>query len=90
MANDFDGPILIDNGVGTPAAPGGYVGFGRAAGTEVSTGPRIYAGTGNPQNTLNAPAGTLYLSSDGSAGGGGTLFVATDAVGNWVLASATN
>lgn len=91
MSNNFDTPVLLDTGTGTPAAPGDYVGFGRAAGTAVSTGPRIYAGTGNPNTVLSAPPGSLYLSTNGSVGVGGTLFV-NSSVGTgtaWVLASAT-
>lgn len=88
MSNNYDNPILLDGGVGTPAAPGAYVGFGRAAGTAISTGARIYAGTGDPDTVLVAPAGSLYLSSDGGAGAVGTLFVADDSIGSWVLASA--
>ena len=89
MSNNYDEPILLDSGVGTPAAPGDYFGFGRTATGVVSTGPRVYGGTGDPSNVLTAPAGSLYLSSTGSAGGGGTLFVNTDGASTWVLTSAT-
>lgn len=87
-SNNFDDPILIDNGVGTPAAPGAYLGMGRATDASVSTGARLYAGTGNPNGVLTAPSGSLYASSDGGAGSVGTLFVNTDGGTTWALASA--
>ena len=88
MSNNYDTPILLDGGNVAVAAQAQYIGFGRTAGTAVSTGPRIFGGTGDPDTNLVAPAGSLYLSSDGGAGGVGTLFVADDAAGSWVLASA--
>lgn len=65
MSNNFDTPVLLDAGISTPAVPGDYFGFGRAAGGTVSTGPRIYAGAGNPSGTLVAPIGSLWLRNDG-------------------------
>lgn len=62
--NNFDGNVVIDDGVGTAAAPGSYFGFGRAAGGTVSTGPRIYAGTGDPNGTVTAPQGSLWIQTD--------------------------
>jgi len=88
MSNNFDEPVLIDDGISTPATPADYLGFGRAAGTAVSTGPRVYAGTGDPRNTLTAPAGSIYMTSDGGAGSVGSLYVNDDGAVNWVLASA--
>lgn len=68
MSNNYDGPVLIDNGVGTAAAPpAGYLGFGRAAGAEVSSGPRILTGTGDANGTLTAPIGSLWLRTDAAA-----------------------
>lgn len=61
MPNCYDTPILLDDGVGTPAAPGSYVGFGRAAGGVVSTGPRVYSGDGDPSGVLTAPRGSIWL-----------------------------
>lgn len=86
MSNNFDTNVLIDNGVGTPAAPGAYFGLGRTG--DQSTGPRWYGGTGDPNGVLAAPAGSLYSSSDGGAMGVGTLFVNDDGLTSWVLASA--
>ena len=64
MSNNFDTPILLDSGVGSIATPGDYLGFGRAAGGSVSTGPRVYAGTGSPNGTVTAPASSLWLRTD--------------------------
>ena len=65
MSNNFDGPFLISNGVGTAAAPAaGYLGFGRTGVLSQSTGPRIYAGTGTPNTVTTAPLGSLWLRSD--------------------------
>lgn len=79
MANNFDGPVLLDNGVGSAASPGAYLGFGRTSG-EDSNGPRIYSGTGDPNGVTTAPLGSLWLRTD-SAGfyrntDGGTTWVA--------------
>lgn len=78
MANCFDGAILLDNGVGSTAVPGAYIGFGRSAGTQVSSGPRIYAGTGDPSNVVTAPRGSLWIRTDD-----GTLFQNTDGAATW-------
>lgn len=64
MSNNFDQPILLDQGVGSTGAPADYIGFGRAAGAAVSTGPRVYAGTGDPNGVLTAPQGSLWLQTD--------------------------
>jgi len=66
MSNNFDEPILLDSGLGTPGAPGDYLGFGRAAAGVVSTGSRVYAGTGFPLGTLTAPSGSLWLATGGN------------------------
>ena len=87
-SNNYDGDVIVDDGTGTPAAPGSYFGLGRADGAVVSSGPRWYGGTGNPDTVLTAPAGSIYSSSDGGAGGVGTLFVNDDGATSWVLASA--
>lgn len=63
MSNNFDDPVIIDNGIGTPANPGAYFGLGRAAGGVQSTGPRIYAGVGDPSGVMAAPAGTMWIDS---------------------------
>ena len=79
MSNNYDTPVILDNGVGTAAVPGDYFGFGRAAGTAVSTGPRVYAGTGDPNGVVTAPLGSLWLRTD--VGG---FFRNTDAGTTWV------
>ena len=82
-SNNFDDPILIDNGVGTPGSPGGYFGFGRAANAVISTGPRMYAGTGTPAGVLTAPIGSLYLQSDGA----GSTYVNTNGGTAWAFST---
>ena len=79
MSNNFDTPVILDAGVGSTAAPGDSYGFGRAAGAAVSNGPRIYAGTGDPNGVVTAPQGSLWLRTDG-----GTLHQNTDAGTTWV------
>lgn len=61
MSNNFDTNILLDNGLGSAAAPGAYIGFGRNAGTAVSTGPRIYSLSDSPNGVLTAPRGSIAL-----------------------------
>lgn len=78
MANNFDGPIIIDNGTGSAASPGAYMGFGRVSG-EDSSGPRIFAGTGSPNGTTTAPAGSLWIRTDG----GIQLWQNTDGATAW-------
>ncbi len=78
MSNNFDTPILIDAGVGSTATPGDYLGFGRAAGASVSSGPRIYAGTGAPNGVVTAPIGSLWLRSDA-----GNLYINTNGGTAW-------
>lgn len=79
-SNNFDGVVLLDQGVGSAASPGDYFGFGRAAGGEVSTGPRLLAGTGSPNGVTTAPAGSLWLRTDG----GIQLWQNTDGGTTWV------
>lgn len=81
-SNNFDGAVIIDNGVGSPLAPGGYYGFGRAQGADFSTGPRIYAGAGSPDGVLIAPMSSIYLQTNAVTG---TLWVAADSLGDWAL-----
>lgn len=65
MSNNFDTDIIIDDGVGTAAAPASYLGFGRVAGGNVSTGPRVYTGTGSPNGVVTgAPVGSIWVRSD--------------------------
>lgn len=64
MSNNYDGPYIIDDGVGSAASPGSYFGFGRTATGTVSTGPRIYAGTGTPDTVTTAPLGSLWIQTD--------------------------
>lgn len=79
MSNNFDGAVLIDDGVGSTAAPGGYFGLGRAAGTMVSSGPRWYSGTGNPNTVVTAPIGSLWCQTDSA----GLVFVNTNGTTGW-------
>jgi len=79
-SNNFDGQILIDDGNGTAAAPGGYFGFGRNG--TASTGPRWYSIASNPDGVLTAPKGSL--ASDRTNGG---LYINTDGATNWVAIS---
>lgn len=60
-SNNFDGPILLDT-----LSSANYFGFGRAAGTEVSSGPRVMAAAASPPASA-APAGSIQLASDGRA-----------------------
>jgi len=78
MSNNFDTPVLLDAGTGTPAAPASYFGFTRAAGAAVSTGARIYHGTGDPNGVLTAPAGSIWLRDNGIAS------INTDSGTTWV------
>lgn len=58
--NNFDGTILLEEGLGSAASPAvGYIIFGNA-----TTGPRIYAGTGAPDGVVTAPAGSLWIRTD--------------------------
>lgn len=63
MANNIRGPFIFDNGVGTPASPGGYLGYGQTNPLfdADSSGPRIYAGLGNPNGVLTAPIGSMWI-----------------------------
>lgn len=69
MSNNYRGPWICDNSSGTPAAPGGgYIGFGQTNlyGND-SSGPRIYAMTGNPNGVLSAPIGSFYMDDTSGA-----------------------
>lgn len=77
--NNFDDDVILDDGVGAIANPGSYVGFGRAEGGTESTGPRIYAGTGDPNGTVTAPLGSLWLRSDVAG-----FYRNTDGATTWV------
>lgn len=60
MANRFDGPLVLDEGTGTPAIPPtGYFVFGA-----VTTGARLYFGAGDPDGTLAAPKGSIWVDID--------------------------
>lgn len=91
QTTSFPTNVIISDALGTPGAPTGYFGFANALGTVVaSTGPRVQAGTGNPNGTLTSPAGSLWLdvatgttyrNLDGAsawAGGWGRLFGQTN------------
>ena len=80
MSNNFDGPVLLDDGVSTtvPVAVSAYFGFGRTGTGSQSTGPRIIAGVGTPDTLVTAPLGSLWLQSD-SAG----FFRNTDGATAW-------
>lgn len=60
-SNNFDGPLLIDSA-------SHYLGFVRAAGAAVSTGPRLRGGHANlaALASLADPAGSLAMLSDGT------------------------
>jgi hypothetical protein len=64
--NHFDTPVIIDDGIGSSAAPGAYIGLGvDVANLAVSLGPRIYGGTGDPNVPLVvAPAGSFWSRTD--------------------------
>ncbi len=62
MSFNFHGPLIFDNSSGTPANPGAYLGFAQAnLQSEDSSGPRIYAGTGDPNGVLTAPIGSMWI-----------------------------
>lgn len=62
MSFNFHGPLIFDNGVGTPASPGGYLGFGQTnLMSDDSSGPRIYSGLGDPDGILTAPIGSMWI-----------------------------
>lgn len=73
MSNNFDGPVILDDVTD-------YFGFGRAAGTAVSTGPRIYSRTATPNGALTAPAGSIALAN---VGGVAHLYINTDGAQTW-------
>lgn len=100
--SSFPTNVIISDALGTPAAPTAYFGFANALGTVVaSTGPRIQAGSGNPNGTLTSPAGSIWLDSatgtsyrnvDGAtawSGGWARLFGQTD-LNDQVTAVASN
>lgn len=72
VANNFDGPIIIDQDSGV------YLGFGRADGAVDSFGVRIYPVNGNPNGILIAPPGSLALSSLGE------IYQNTDGASTWI------
>lgn len=62
MSFNVRGPWIMDNGVGTPASPGAYFGFGQTnLMSSDSSGPRIYAGLGNPNGVTTAPIGSMWF-----------------------------
>lgn len=74
-SNNFDGKILLD--VETD-----YIGWGRTQGTEVSTGPRIYAGYANLAaltGTITAPIGSICLLDTGE------LAINTSGTTTWAI-----
>lgn len=80
MSNNFDTAVLLDSATyvaGDATTSGaGYFGFGRATGTEYSSGVRILTGAGVPADT--APQGSLYLRS-----GTAQLYQNTDGAATW-------
>lgn len=61
-SNNFDGPVLLDE-------ISSYLGFGRSAGGESSTGPRLYGGGANLNaynGQVSAPAGSLGMCGNGT------------------------
>lgn len=80
MSNNYDGPVILDDGisVASPPAVSAYFGFGRTATGTVSTGPRIIAGTGTPNGNVTAPLGSLWLRSDAAG-----FFRNTDGATAW-------
>lgn len=64
-SNNFDGNLLLDDGVGAPASTPAYFGFGRSGAQ--STGPRIYAVSSTPNGVLTAPIGSLAINSSTGA-----------------------
>ena len=83
-ANHFDSNLILDQAVGTAAAPGAYFGWGIDTSDEAnSAGPRIYCGTGaGPSGTVTAPLASLWIRQD--AGNVG-LYILTVAPNTWAL-----
>lgn len=63
MSNNFDGPILLDDGLTASS----YLGFGRNAAGDASTGCRLYAAANlaTINGILTAPRGSLAMLLDG-------------------------
>lgn len=78
----FPTNVVISDALGTPASPtGGYFGFANAGGTQVaSTGPRLWAGLGNPNGILTAPIGTQWTNSNT-----GIVYINTDGATAWTV-----
>lgn len=75
MPNNYDGHILLDTATD-------YIGFGRAAGGVVSTGPRVQAGRANLaalSGTITAPAGSICMLDTGE------LAINTDGATAWAV-----
>jgi hypothetical protein len=78
----FTEAVALTNGLpSTPAAPGSYFGYGLNAAKTASTGPRIYAGVGNPNGVLIAPVGSGWLDSSS----GGAWYRNVDGTGLWAV-----
>lgn len=76
----FPTNVVISDALGTPASPtGGYFGFANALGTQVaSTGPRLWAGNGNPNTVLTAPLGSQWTNT-----ATGLIYVNTNGATAW-------
>lgn len=65
MATVLPNNLVFSPAVGTPAAPGPYVGWELDTTADLSTGPRIYCLTVDPNGTLTAPKGSICLCASG-------------------------
>jgi len=81
MSNNFDTAVILDTATD-------YYGFGRAAGTSVSTGPRIYNHNA-PNGVLVAPKGSIALSNDIGTGDFAGAWLNTDGGNAWSLAGSS-
>lgn len=61
MATILPNNLLFSPAVGTPASPGPYIGWALDSTKALSTGPRIYCSTADPNGTLTAPRGSIAL-----------------------------
>lgn len=67
-ASIFPNSVIISPALGAPSAPAPYFGWQVDLAAHVNaTGPRMYAGTGDPNGVLTAPLGSIWQRSD-SAG----------------------
>ena len=82
---DVDGAIDLKHGSGSTAVSTSATGIDLPAGKAIKVGtPSIYSGSGDPNSTVTAVPGSLYMNS---AGGGNTsLWVKESGSGNtgWV------